>query len=291
MIYIASLKKYVGKVQEDILTCEHLMSVRGDVKIKDFYEIETIATKDDIIMLKSIWGYHENPNKFITTLKKLEKNKVKLINDYKYVYWNIDKYKYLQELAYIGVVPTYLLPPNKMNSIGDIHIFIDDICRKNFFPAVVVKPAISASGFLTNKYRFKKNNTEILKKIYENKEIKFIIQPYRPSISRGEISLVILNGNQCYGIHRFPGILKDKKEPLILPIESVPDNIKDMGEQVFIFFKKRFHEIPSICRIDFVKYQNKYEIIEVELIDPSLSFRELPDSLREYALNLFLFLI
>ncbi len=42
-----------------------------------------------------------------------------------------------------------------------------------------------------------------------------------------------------------------------------------------------FGVLPDKCRVDFLKINTSYEILEVELIDPDLFFRYISDATRE----------
>jgi hypothetical protein len=66
---------------------------------------------------------------------------------------------------------------------------------------------------------------------------------------------------------------------------NVPDAIQREVVTLKKFFLKKFGVLPSICRIDFLKTDTGYEILEVELIDPDLFFRFIPENMRNKAIS------
>jgi len=285
-IYIASSEKHVGKIQEDVYMRDAYRNKGFSCEIVILKNIIKISKPFDVVILKSIWGYHLHYRKFLKQISILKKGNIKLINDYDFIFWNIDKYKYLHELKHVNTVPTTPLSLKNTEKVSEIRNKILQINKKFNTNTLVIKPRISESGYLTFKYNKIKDNRSVINLLKQNKELDFIVQPYRSDILNGEFSVVIINGVSLYGIKRFPGIFGKKLDPVYIGFTSLPDVIKKEVGTLKIFLLERFGVLPNICRVDFLKLNTGYEILEVELIDPDLFFRYIPDGMRDKAISM-----
>ena len=280
-IYIASSEKHVGKIQEDIYMRNAYRDRRFPCEIATLKNIVKISKPFDVVLLKSIWGYYLHYQEFLEQISALRKKNVRLINDYGFIFWNIDKYKYLHELKNLNIVPTIFLSFKKTKKVYEIKNIILQANKTLNTDTLVIKPCISESGYLTLKYDKMKDDKVIIILLQQNKQLDFISQPYRPDISTGELSVVVINGILLYGINRFPGIFTKKLNPTYIRFVNLPDVIKKEVGILKTFFLKKFGIFPNICRVDFLKHNIDYELLEVELIDPDLFFRYIPDSMKE----------
>ena len=285
-IYIASSEKHVGKIQEDIYIRNAYRNKRFFCEIVTLKNIVKIVKPFDVVILKSIWGYHLHYRTFLKQISILRKKNIKLINSYDFIFWNIDKYKYLSELKNINAVPTILLNFKNTKKISEIRNIILQINKTLNTDILVIKPRISESGYLTIKYDKTKDNESVITLLKQNKKLDFIVQPYRPDILTGELSVVMINGISLYGINRFPGIFSEKLDPVYIKFTSLPAVIKKEVDILKTFFLEKFGVLPNICRVDFLKLNTGYEILEVELIDPDLFFRCIPYGLRDRAISM-----
>jgi len=280
-IYIASSDKYIGKIQEDIYIRDAYRNAGLFSEIVTLKDIANISESSDVVILKSIWGYHIRYQEFIEELSHLKKRGVKLINDYNCIFWNIDKCKYLNEINHLNVIPTVSLQLKGANTMAEIRDTIAETGKRFNVDILVIKPCISESGYLTFRYDISKNTEMVIASLKNNKQLNFIVQPYRPGILEGEISVVMINGVSLYGIKRFPGIFSDKLSPTYIKLANMPGVIQAEIAALKNFFLKRFGILPNICRVDFIKADTGYEILEVELIDPDLFFRYIPEYMKK----------
>lgn len=285
-IYIASSKKHMGKIQEDIYIQNALRFNGFFSEIDTLRDIINIVKPFDVVFLKSIWGYHIDYQEFLKQISILKKKNIKLINDYNFIFWNIDKCKYLEEIKNINIIPTILLQIKDAETTFEIKKVISQTSKTFDTDILVIKPCISESGYLTFIYDINKENKLVISALKKNKHLNFIAQPYRPSISEGEISIIIINGILLYGIKRFPGIFMDKIDPTYIKLASIPNAIKKELISLKKFFLKKFGVLPNICRVDFIKFGGVYEILEVELIDPDLFFRYIPENIKKKIISI-----
>lgn len=285
-IYIASSEENEGKIQEDVY-------IRDVFKSRGFFS-EIAALKDtvnisrslDVVILKSVWGYHTNYRGFLEKISILKKNNVRLINDYDFIFWNIDKCKYLEEIRHLNIIPAIRLRFDGAMTPLEFSAIIFEARNALNSDILVIKPCVSENGYLTFKYNVNGNNEAVVASLMENKHLDFIAEPYRSSISSGEISVVMIDGVPLYGIKRYPGILYDKLDPVYLKLGDIPEILLKDVTLLNNFFLIRFAGAPNICRVDFLKTDAGHEILEVELIDPDLYFRHIPDPIKEKAVSL-----
>ena len=163
-INILSTKKYKYKVKEDINLEYYLLKNRVKCKIVPYEK--NINTN---VIIRTIWGYHNNINKFIYYIKN---NNNIIINSKDVILNNYDKksqYDILMKYN-INVVHTNFV--DKLEDLIGINI-----------NNKVIKPRISASGNNTFLIR---NDVDKIKAIneFKNHNIKDImIQPFIKSVS------------------------------------------------------------------------------------------------------------
>lgn len=283
-IFIASSENHVGKIQEDIYLRDMFISKVCESKILTLKNILNIAQTGDTVVLKSIWGYHLNPEEFLSQVSALTSKNVRLINNLEFILWNIDKYQYLNDIKNLGVVPTKLLLIKDADVASNL---VSELGKDLDENPLVIKPNISASGYLTYLYDVEKDNTDIITSLLKYKHLDFITQPFRDSITEGEISVIIINGKALYGIKRFPGVFANKRNPDFIHMNNIPDVIHNKLKRIEEYFIQKFNRLPGICRVDFLRFQDMYEISEIELIDPDLFFRHISEEAREEALFQF----
>ena len=121
--------------------------------------------------------------------------------------------------------------------------------------------------------------------LQKNKKVTFIAQPFRHSFFKGEISCIVMNGDCLFGIKRHPGLFGAKLTPEYIKLIDLPLSIKKEVSALSKFFLKKFGSLPTICRVDFLGIDAYYEILEVELIDPDLFFRNIPEDIRKKAIS------
>jgi len=284
-IYIASSEKYVEKIQEDIYLRDFYKKKGFICEILTLKKIVELSEPSDRVILKSIWGYHLNYEEFIKQILILKERKVKLINDYNFILWNVNKINYMSELKDINFIPTTNINFKDIKNKTDIDKRILRTSKIFNTDKFVIKPNVSASGYLTLKYDQSQNNNEVISLINDNKHLDFIIQPYRPSISLGELSVILIDGKPMYGVNRFPGIFTEGKDVEYINVEQIPGGIKNQINEINNFFINKFESLPKISRVDFVNNDFKYEIMEIELIDPDLFFRFIPNEVLQECLK------
>lgn len=259
-ITILSSQKWRNKVKEDLILQKYLLHNQIDTKIIA-WEKSKPQTKFSII--RSIWGYQHQIDKFTNYIETINKQNKILINDYKIISQNINKANQLELLN------KYQIPHISTQIIYDL----SEIKTISKYEKHVIKPLISASG----------NNTHILEDLTEENITNIyqdlvknglMIQPFLKEIQNGEISLILINNELTHSIIRYPGLFTTKKTNIYQDIQNLDPNIYPIIEKI-----KNIKEYQNnaFMRIDLIKYQNTYLVMEIELLEPQLFLEWIPN--------------
>ncbi|MCB0377445.1 MAG: hypothetical protein KDD33_03045 [Bdellovibrionales bacterium] len=228
----------------------------------------------DVAIVRTTWDYIHRPHEFLQRLSEIEQSSCQLFNPYPLMQWNLDK-SYLFDLAETGVE---IVPTRWEDHFDKSQL---ERCFKHFETScLVVKPIIGAGAHTT--YRIYEKDFEVYEQAQQNLfEQRVMIQPFLESVTtEGEYSLHYFNGEFSHGICKKPkpGDFRSQEEfgSHIQKIECDPDLIKS-GERLL----KNLEELPLYARVDWVRSDaGEFQLIELELIEPSLYFRMDPSSAR-----------
>lgn len=247
-INIVSSNKYKNKIKEDLILQKYLLKEGYHAKIISF---EDNYQGNDLNIIRSVWGYHHNVERF---LKFINNNKT--INNKDIIINNINKKKQYQ-----------ILKENDITVIDTI--FLDNIKDYKYNgKKLVIKPVISASG----------DNTFIISNVNDLDNVKeltnIMIQPFISSVTAGEISIIVIDKKIKYGIKRFPGVFTKYKKEEYMSINNLDKSIIDTANNIILI--KEYKE-ALFMRIDFIFDNNCYKVMEVELVDPNLFIETIND--------------
>jgi len=232
----------------------------------------------DLAIIRSTWDYQGRIKEFLEVLENINSSNCILENSLELVKWNIDK-SYLKELSKKGIqiVPSLFYDNYSKKILNDSLSFFSTT-------KLIIKPAISANADDT--FIIDKKNSEKISHILENTfaDRKFIIQPFIDNIIlEGEYSLIFFEDTHSHTLIKKPksGDFRVQEEHGgILSIVEKPD-IKMLNEA-----KKVLNNLPYkslYSRIDFVRKEEIFLLMEVELIEPSLYFNLDPSSPEKFA--------
>lgn len=250
-INIVSSPKYKNKRKEDLTLQKYLLDRQIPCKIISWEE-ESDAS---INVIRSVWGYHKNLSRF---KEFLEKNQT--IHSKKIILDNMDKekqYRLLQNNHIPTIETEFIEDITKLGKVNGKH---------------VIKPVISASG----------NDTHIIDedtKLEEYQEIKnWMVQPYISGIQEGELSVILINQKIEYGIIRHPGVFTSYQKEKYVPKEELSKEVVSISQKIK---EIKDYQEAILMRIDFIKDQGNYKVLEVELVDPDLFIEVIPDKTKK----------
>ena len=216
----------------------------------------------EAVVIRTTWDYQHHTDAFISFLEKIDNSAVRLENPIDIVRWNLDK-KYLRDMNQRGVaiVPTLW---GGGYSEDDFGRWLSELGADE----LIVKPTISA----TAQHTYRLNSFEPgLSDVFNSRS--FMVQPFMPAIvTEGEYSLFYFNGEFSHAINKAPkkydfrvqeehgGIITAIKPEARL--RAAGDNaIGTIGHKLLY------------ARVDLVREDDEFLLMELELIEPALYFR------------------
>ncbi len=241
--------------------------------------------KYNAVIIRTPWDYQEDAPAFLQVLKDIEESSAHLENSLSIVQWNIDKI-YLQDMEKLGVKLVPTLWQNRLEkqslSLDDLRTFFTTFNSEQF----VLKPRISANA--DNTFWLTKDNiADTLPAINQAfKERDFMAQPFMSNIiSEGEYSLFYFNGQYSHAILKTPKDndfrVQEEHGGRLKTINPEPELLTQA--QHCMHALKQLHQMPLYARVDFVRHNDSFALMEAELIEPSLYFNMDDQSAARFA--------
>ncbi|TQV75541.1 hypothetical protein FLL45_11540 [Aliikangiella marina] len=237
------------------------------------WQCETVSWRADVdwneyttAIIRSTWDYQDHADEFLEVLRKIDDSDTHLDNPLSIVEWNIDK-RYLQELQAKGVaiVPT--------TWFGDYDLSKVLACFQQFnVEELVIKPCVSANADDTYRVRIDqlKDSSSMLAETFEQRN--FMVQPFMSAIvEEGEYSLFYFDGQYSHAILKTPksGDFRVQEEHGGRLKKIIPEPaLLAAGDNTL----KQIAQSLLYARLDFVRHNDEFVLIEAELIEPSLYF-------------------
>lgn len=269
-VAIVSCSRLKNKVKEDVYLKHSLnkMGIKADIIA---WEDKSIDLKVyDALIIKSIWGFQHDLNAFYKWLDFIEQNNILLFNSVDVIRNNFDKEKQFMLLDKYGIghIDTIFLD-NDNNINENVSLIWKDLYHK--YDRLVIKPTISESGndtyIISNEPE--KNNIKVndIKNKFQNVNSKLMLQPFIENINDGEISLTYISGKLTNAVIRYCDIFTNKNMAKDIELDKLDAELINLANKII--------DIPEYknnlyIRIDAVKTNKGYEIMEVELLDPNL---------------------
>jgi glutathione synthase/RimK-type ligase-like ATP-grasp enzyme len=223
-------------------------------------------------LIRSTWNYVHNHERFVDWASAVA-GAVPFWNPAPVVHWNSHK-RYLLELEARGipVVPTRLVPRTSGQSL---------VSAMGSWTDVVVKPAISAGSFGTVRVCGKPElvaGEQHLRQFVLERDM--LVQQYQPSVEGpGERCLIWLDGAFTHAVRKSARFVGDQER---VSSEAVPIDADEraLAERVLALAPG-----PLLyARVDLVRDgAGRPQLMELELIEPSLFFDQAPGSAERLA--------
>lgn len=237
------------------------------------------ATLDaDLVILRATWDYTERLDEFLTWTRSVPH----LINSARIVEWNTDK-RYLDDLHRMGVP----VVPTGYFAVGD-KVSVPD-------GEVVVKPAVGAGSTGAQRFVDAAEALAHAAALHANGRA-VLVQPYDPRIADGETALVFLGGQESHAFIKGPilppaGQSPEFEETGTYAHESLSpadpdDEVWEVGRLAVDAVIRMFDLEPEdlvYARVDVIGGPEDPRLLELELVEPGLGFRQLDQTARERA--------
>jgi hypothetical protein len=229
----------------------------------------------DLVILRATWDYIDRLDEFLAWTTRVRN----VINGPAVVAWNIDK-RYLADLAAAGV-PTV---PSRFFTPGDrVRLPKGEI---------VVKPAIGAGSVGAQRFTDLDEARRRVADLHgEGRTV--LVQPYDERVEDGETALVFIGGRQSHAFTKGPILPPPGEAPefddsgtyaeeSLTPAE--PDfELWDVGHAALAAAAARLGiDVAELlyARVDVIGGPSDPQLLELELVEPSLGWRQLDAATR-----------
>ncbi len=269
---MSGLESYVC---DDDLAMEALEQSGVEVKTADW---RTLKQWDefDWAIVRSTWDYQSALHEFFTLLAAIDASPTKLANPLSVMNSNKDK-RYLLEMQRAGVpiVPTKIV---KSPTVADLRSFLADAGPDG----MVVKPVVSAGAERTH-WLVRGSAASDLEIAAKDLAGHIVLQqPFLPAIqTEGEYSVFYFNGDYSHTTIKQPksGDFRVQEEHggVITGVVPDPDLVTAAGHAL-----ATLEATPLYARVDLVRGEEGFLLMELELIEPSLYFSCDKDSATKF---------
>ncbi|WP_032094653.1 MULTISPECIES: ATP-grasp domain-containing protein [unclassified Alteromonas] len=250
----------------DELLIPHFEDIGWSVETISWHEQNVNWDQYDYVIVRSTWDYQQHPDTFLNTLEIINKSSAILLNPLELMSWNIEK-QYLKDLAGAGI-PIVDTRWGERFAPQDIHNALARFNTKE----VVIKPTLSANADDT--FRVCSSNiADVMPSLLTTFAARrYMIQPFLSSVvEEGEYSLFYFGGCYSHAILKVPqqGDFRVQEEHggQLLAVEA------NIAQQEIA--QRALEAMPAqalYARVDLVRQENEWAIMELELIEPSLYF-------------------
>lgn len=217
-------------------------------------------TRYDGLIIRNTWDYYTQSERFISWLKTIRDYRIPLFNSVDVVLGNMHKF-YLRDFERNGVtvIPTLFSDRNSPISL--------QLLKDRQWSNVVVKPAVSAGSYQTAIHSVTDLTEEGFNTLISEND--WLIQPFVPEIKDGELSLIFFNGKYSHGVIKKPreGDFRVQKQYGGLYQSFDPDaELLQVADSII----QQIRQPLLFARVDGVMINDKFHLMELELIEPDL---------------------
>lgn len=231
----------------------------------------------EVVVIRSPWDYQDHAQQFLKVLQQIDASSAVLLNSLQTVEWNISK-SYLKTFASKGVpiVPTLWFTSFNLTAMQQAYSDWDT-------PELIIKPQISANADDT--FRLPPANlaarADQLASLFSKRD--HLVQPFLAAIvEEGEYSLFYFAGEYSHAIVKKPAQddfrVQEEHGGQLLEIEPEPE-LRMAGDKVM----EALPEPLLYARVDVVRHQGEFVLMELEAIEPSLYFNMNAAAARKFA--------
>jgi glutathione synthase/RimK-type ligase-like ATP-grasp enzyme len=226
----------------------------------------------DAAIVRTTWDYLSDVDGFARTLTSIAE-RMPLLNPLDTLRWNHDK-RYLAELAAAGadVPPTLVVPRHDGRTL-------DAALEALGTEEVVVKPVVGAGGRAT--WRGRREDEATWRAAIAERDL--LVQPFLPEVlTEGEVSLLYFGGEYSHAVRKRPTggefRVQDDHGGVVEAYEP-PTAIRAAAERTLATVTRPW----SYARVDGIVLDDRFVLMEIELVEPELFLRFDPASPDRYA--------
>jgi len=234
----------------------------------------------EAVLIRTLWDYHQHYTPFIGWLNRLDQLDIPTINDSHTLRWNSDK-RYLLEFAQRGIA----IIPSELATVHTLHGMLPAMPAQQ----VVIKPTVSGGAWQTLRGH---SDDESFRQAVAHlpASLEYLLQPFVPEIiDAGECSLLYFNGEFSHAVIKRPAPgdyrVQDDHGGSIDPYLPSAQTLTAAG-LVMDTVIAMGHSMPAYARVDGVISNDRFLLMELELIEPLLYLRDQPQAAERFAQQL-----
>jgi hypothetical protein len=233
------------------------------------------ALEADLVILRAAWDYIDRLDEFLAWTKRVRN----LLNPPQVVPWNTDK-RYLADLADAGVptVPSQFFAPGEKVRVPT--------------GEVVVKPAVGAGS--VGALRFSDHaEARAHAAALQADGRTVLVQPYDRRIKHGETALVFLGGRQSHAFTKGPILPPPGQAPVFDESGTFAEETLTPADPDFELWDVGHAALAAAAahlgigvgdllyaRVDVIGNRRDPHVLELEMVEPSLGWRQLDEATR-----------
>lgn len=253
-----------------------------ELKKHQKYEFEYTPWNADVdwseyktAVVRNTWDYTSRLSEFLDVLDKIENAGCRVYNDPHLIRWNSNK-SYLKELekAGVSIVPS-LFPEEQSLDVAKKKIF--EFREEKF----ILKPLVGAGSQDIRVFDKKTSLLDHLFGLPPSEVENYFLQPFQNTVFDGEISYFYFNGVFQYAIRKKPksgdfrvqeeyGGLINKHTPSQLELDRSKAVLDQVGDTLY-------------ARVDALHKSTDWKLMELELIEPSMFFKFVPNGAKRFS--------
>jgi len=250
------------------------LAARG-ISVVSVVWTEPLPPALDALILRSTWDYPLRLSEFLAWVDAVEAAGIPLLNPPGTIRWNVDK-KYLLEVEARGIP----IVPMRHAARGS-GVVLPVLLRDAGWTEVVVKPSVSGGAFET--WRAGPGAKDAVRFALQLERMDCLVQPFLPElVSEGEWSLLFFRGAYSHAVlkrpergdfrvqEEFGGVAARAEAPPAV-VEAAARALEASGQDTFY------------ARVDGVVRGGRLEVMELELVEPSLFLEPSPGAAERFA--------
>ena len=231
----------------------------------------------ELVVIRSTWDYQHHPDAFLAVLEGIEHAGVRLENGSEIVRWNMQK-TYLRDLAAKGIetVPTFW---RESLARGELVPLFEELRSAEG----VIKPTMSgtAQGAWRLDAASAREHAVEIEAYFAKRPL--MMQPFeRGIVEEGEFSMMYFNGRHSHCILKAPkaGDFRVQEEfgSTIRSLAPEPALLAAGDAAIAAIGQKLLY-----ARVDFVRSDDVFRLMELELVEPSFYLRTDPGAPERFA--------
>lgn len=233
----------------------------------------------DLVILRAAWDYTERRDEFLAWTTRVKN----LLNPPSVVAWNSDKH-YLLDLAAVGIptLPSYFFDPGET-----FRLPADELEGE-----LVVKPAIGAGSLDTMRFHDATAAKEHAAALHGSGRA-VLVQPYDERVESGETALVFIGGEQSHAFTKGPILPPQGQLPQFDGSGTYAEEDLTPANPDFELWDVGYAALKAACvhlgiptadllyaRVDLIGGPDDPLLLELEMVEPSLGWRQLTAEAR-----------